>query len=303
MSRLQEFAGTQDLAINLTLRELRGRYKRSVLGWTWSLLNPLATVAHLLARLRLLPEDRAADRAPERAALVRALPAVRAGAVELLPERAQHGARLADRQRQPHQEGVLPARAARRRPRSRSLVVTLLIELGVLGVILLLVGNMVLPWIPVVLVLVVIETVFVFGIALVLVGVQRLLPRRAAPRRASLLQVLFYTVPIVYPIRYVPVHAHVLGVEIPLLRIYTPQPAGALRRVLPRRALRPALPAALGPRCTSIAVGGRRCCVVGMWVFRSSTAVSPRRCDGGAGDRRSTTSGRSSASTTSATSR
>src|SRR4051812_48490125 len=45
MSRLREFAGTQDLAINLTLRELRGRYKRSVLGWTWSLLNPLATVA------------------------------------------------------------------------------------------------------------------------------------------------------------------------------------------------------------------------------------------------------------------
>jgi len=24
---------------------LRGRYKKSVLGWTWSLLNPLATVA------------------------------------------------------------------------------------------------------------------------------------------------------------------------------------------------------------------------------------------------------------------
>src|SRR6185369_15679236 len=44
MSRLREFAGTQDLAINLTLRELRGRYKRSVLGWTWSLLNPLSTV-------------------------------------------------------------------------------------------------------------------------------------------------------------------------------------------------------------------------------------------------------------------
>ncbi len=42
---------------------------------------------------------------------------------------------------------------------------------------------MVLPWIPVVLVLVAIETVFVLGIALVLVGVQRVLPRRAAPDR------------------------------------------------------------------------------------------------------------------------
>ena len=44
MSRLSDFAGTRDLTVNLTLRELRGRYKRSVLGWTWSLLNPLATV-------------------------------------------------------------------------------------------------------------------------------------------------------------------------------------------------------------------------------------------------------------------
>src|SRR3954453_7981191 len=44
MAGLSDFVGTRDLAVNLTLRELRGRYKRSVLGWTWSLLNPLATV-------------------------------------------------------------------------------------------------------------------------------------------------------------------------------------------------------------------------------------------------------------------
>ena len=44
MSRLQEFAGTHDLTVNLTLRELRSRYKKSFLGWTWSLLNPLSTV-------------------------------------------------------------------------------------------------------------------------------------------------------------------------------------------------------------------------------------------------------------------
>jgi ABC-2 type transport system permease protein len=41
---------------------------------------------------------------------------------------------------------------------------------------------------------------------------------------AILLQVIFYTVPIVYPISYVPVHATVLGVEIPLLRIYSLNP-------------------------------------------------------------------------------
>lgn len=34
-----------ELLLNLTLRELRTKYRRSFLGWTWSMLNPLATVA------------------------------------------------------------------------------------------------------------------------------------------------------------------------------------------------------------------------------------------------------------------
>ncbi len=33
------------LVWNFARRELRARYRRSVLGWTWSLLNPLATIA------------------------------------------------------------------------------------------------------------------------------------------------------------------------------------------------------------------------------------------------------------------
>ncbi|MBA2326431.1 MAG: ABC transporter permease, partial [Actinobacteria bacterium] len=41
---MAEYSQARELAVNLTLRELRGRYKRSVLGWTWSLLNPLASV-------------------------------------------------------------------------------------------------------------------------------------------------------------------------------------------------------------------------------------------------------------------
>ena len=52
-TKLAEYVDSGDLTVNLTLRELRGRYKRSFLGWAWSLLNPLATVVDLLARLRL----------------------------------------------------------------------------------------------------------------------------------------------------------------------------------------------------------------------------------------------------------
>jgi ABC-type polysaccharide/polyol phosphate export permease len=35
---------SRELLWNLTLRELRGKYRRSFLGWTWSLLNPLSMV-------------------------------------------------------------------------------------------------------------------------------------------------------------------------------------------------------------------------------------------------------------------
>ena len=55
MSRCSEYAGTRELVVNLTLRELRSKYKKSVLGWTWSLLNPLASVAHLHDRLLGVP--------------------------------------------------------------------------------------------------------------------------------------------------------------------------------------------------------------------------------------------------------
>jgi ABC-type polysaccharide/polyol phosphate export permease len=42
---LAELAASRELLANLTLRELRGKYKRTALGWGWSLLNPLAMMA------------------------------------------------------------------------------------------------------------------------------------------------------------------------------------------------------------------------------------------------------------------
>jgi lipopolysaccharide transport system permease protein len=42
--QLRRAVESRELIVNLTLRELRTKYRRSFLGWTWSLLNPLATV-------------------------------------------------------------------------------------------------------------------------------------------------------------------------------------------------------------------------------------------------------------------
>jgi ABC-type polysaccharide/polyol phosphate export permease len=45
MSALAELGSSRDLLVNLTLREIRGKYKRTVLGQAWSLLNPIAQMA------------------------------------------------------------------------------------------------------------------------------------------------------------------------------------------------------------------------------------------------------------------
>jgi ABC-type polysaccharide/polyol phosphate export permease len=45
MSALADLGSSRDLMVNLTLREIRGKYKRTVLGQAWSLLNPIAQMA------------------------------------------------------------------------------------------------------------------------------------------------------------------------------------------------------------------------------------------------------------------
>jgi ABC-2 type transport system permease protein len=40
-----DLRGSRELLLNLTLREIRGKYKRTVLGQVWSLLNPVAQLA------------------------------------------------------------------------------------------------------------------------------------------------------------------------------------------------------------------------------------------------------------------
>lgn len=42
MQYLREVLSARELLINLTLREVRGKYKRTILGQLWSLVNPLA---------------------------------------------------------------------------------------------------------------------------------------------------------------------------------------------------------------------------------------------------------------------
>jgi ABC-2 type transport system permease protein len=100
-----------------------------------------------------------------------------------------------------------------------SWVVSLLIELAVVCVILLVVGNFVLPWLPPVLLLVLLQTLFVTGIGLGL-SVLNVYFRDVEHLVGILLQLWFYATPIVYPITFVPREATVLGWELPVRTLY-----------------------------------------------------------------------------------
>lgn len=85
-----------------------------------------------------------------------------------------------------------------------------MIELGVVLVILLIAGNMVLPWLPVVVLLVILQTLLVLGIGLLLSGANVYF-RDVRHFVNLLMPMLFYSTPVVYPISYVPVNWQVGG--------------------------------------------------------------------------------------------
>jgi lipopolysaccharide transport system permease protein len=104
-----------------------------------------------------------------------------------------------------------------------ALLVTYLIELAVLCVILLAVGSMVLPWIPVLLVLVVLQAMLVLGVGLAL-SVLNVYFRDVKHFMVLVLMALFYSVPVVYPVSLVPEERTIGGVTIPVRFIYELNP-------------------------------------------------------------------------------
>jgi ABC-2 type transport system permease protein len=220
MSRLAEYAEARELTVNLMLRELRGRYKRSALGWTWSLLNPLSTVIVFSIVFAFFLKVKPPVGHPS--GLDNFAMFLLCG---LLPfnflSNSMNGAldsllansNLIRKVYFPREVLVVSTIGA--------LLVTFLVELGVLCVLLLAFGNMILPWIPVLLLLVAIQTVFVLGIGLML-SVLNVYFRDVKHFIGIALQALFYSAPIVYPITFVEDAA--TRTSFPLLRVYELNP-------------------------------------------------------------------------------
>ncbi|HEX3623421.1 MAG TPA: ABC transporter permease [Acidimicrobiales bacterium] len=201
MTTVAELVESRELFINLTLRELRGKYKRSVLGWTWSLLNPLATMVIFTIVFRFflgVPNPRGDPSGIEVFALFLTcglLPwnflnnGMSGGMGTLISN-----SNLIKKVYFPR-EVLVASNVA-------SWVVSFLLELAVLAVVLLCTGHIVLRWVPAVLLLVLIQTAFVLGLGLVL-SVVNVYFRDVQHFIGIVLQIWFYATPIVYPLSVV----------------------------------------------------------------------------------------------------
>ncbi|HEX2273519.1 MAG TPA: ABC transporter permease [Acidimicrobiales bacterium] len=218
MTPLSAVTGSRELFMNLTLRELRGKYKRSILGWSWSLLNPLATVVIFSVVFRFFfkltfPEgDPSGLKSFALALVIGLLPwnflsnGITGSMAALIGN-----SNLIKKVYFPRQVLVVSNVA--------SWVVSLLIELTVLSVILVIAGNFVVPWLVPVLLLMLIQSLFVTGLGLGL-SVLNVYFRDVEHLVGVLLQFWFYATPVVYPIDVVPTEATVLGWDLPVRTLY-----------------------------------------------------------------------------------
>ncbi|MDQ2648774.1 MAG: ABC transporter permease [Actinomycetota bacterium] len=234
MPLVSELASHRELLKNLTLRELRGKYKRSFLGWGWSLLNPLASmltysiVFAVILRIEVLPGDPSGLDVFALWLLCGLLPwTFLANSLTSGTEALVGNSNLIRKVYFPRQ--ILVAASV------GSFGITFLIEMLVLSAALLIAGNMILPWLPVVVLLTVILAAFAFGLALIL-SVANVYFRDARHLIGILLQVWLYLTPVIYPLTLVPEEYEFAGLDVPIRDLIELNPmtrfAGAYRDVL-----------------------------------------------------------------------
>jgi len=196
MSVVSDVVASRELLWNLTLRELRTKYRRSFLGWTWSMLNPLANVAIYWFVFGVLFNAKAPEGDPSGLTgfafymLVGLLPWNFFSLVNTLGMGAMSSnAGLVRRVSFPREVLVFS--------NVGHAVVQFLIELGLLIVVLLFAGSALLPYIPVALGLTILLAIFASGFALAL-STLSVYFKDLGYLWSIVMQVWFFLTPIIY---------------------------------------------------------------------------------------------------------
>jgi ABC-type polysaccharide/polyol phosphate export permease len=192
---LRNAVAHRNLLYLLSMKELKTRYRKSVLGWGWSLLNPITQMVIFTFVFYVFGQE-APVGVPSGIQsfpiyfLSGLLPfqffsvsvTVSMGAV-------QGGSSLIKKVAFPHEHLVFSVVLAQ--------AVTLAIELAVLSIVLLIAGSMVLPWLPVMCVLMFLMGIFTTGVALGL-SAMNVFFHDVNYLWGIVAQMLFYATPIIW---------------------------------------------------------------------------------------------------------
>lgn len=183
--------------MNLTLRELRGKFKRSTLGWLWSIINPAANIAVYSVVFGVFLDLQPPLGEPSGLRVYALF--LMCGLIPWTFLSSSLGGSVASIvgneglvKKVYFPRWVLPASSV------LSWLASYGVELLVLILILLVAGNMLLPWLPVLLVLILLQLGFVLGIGMVLSAGNAYF-RDIQHFLSIFLNIWFYATPILYP--------------------------------------------------------------------------------------------------------
>jgi ABC-type polysaccharide/polyol phosphate export permease len=201
MQYVRELFATRELLYNLTMREVKGKYRRTVLGQLWSLINPLATMLVYTVVFSVIFQARPREGDPSGLdiyplwLMCALLPwtyftrVVNGGLSALVSN-----ATLIKKVYFPRMHLPLSIAA--------STAFTWLLEMGVLAVALLIFGSWLLPFIPLTLVFMFLLALFSVGMAMML-SILNVHFRDTQHFVTIVLQMWMYLTPIIYPITLV----------------------------------------------------------------------------------------------------
>lgn len=209
MTYFKELLTTRELLINLTMREVKGQYRRTFLGQLWSLINPLATmlvytvVFLFLLRFQPPPGDPSGVEGYPLWLMCGLLPwsyfmrVVNGGLSSVVSN-----AGLIKKVYFPRMHLPLAVMC--------SVGITWCLEMTVLALVLMLFGAMPLPFIPVIFFFMVLLALFAVGMAMML-AIVNVHFRDTQHFVGIVLQMWMFLTPIIYPIGFVESRAESIG--------------------------------------------------------------------------------------------
>lgn len=201
MSYLKEVFAARELLVNLTMREVRGKYSRTLFGQLWSLANPLAlmVIYTFVFGFIFKSEPDAGDPSGLDVFALWLLCGLLPWTFFAAVLNVGIGSLVANAgliQKVYFTRIVLPLSTV------ASSAYNWLFEMGVLIIALSIVGAFVLPWVPLVLVAMLLLALFAAGLALML-SIANVYFRDTQYFLTIILQIWMYLSPIIYPIRLV----------------------------------------------------------------------------------------------------